>query len=318
MVYKQGVHYAEYSGIQTTYFCGPQALDRYVRQCNGKIFKLFSEDSFTGIQCSNDAEQILSIGRSESHDQARRFSSARGHPYTTCPLPLSNDCFATDRAGGSSSQAAAKLDFPSAIILDWTLCAGIGLDPNRSGLGEVMGLVASIRDFKLCSESHAMAGFVQEVDAMINRLLTCWGNPYEDSESKIALLGACLCMKGLLIGLAGTNDAVAGCDHLVGYELKSRGINWPHGSLVAAGVLITLPLFPDVPEEMIQRLAGFSFSSGLLTTNDLRSLENFGIVGILRNAPSTRPERKTLLRHLTPQDEERVAVTVRNVIAENE
>ena len=315
---KPGIHRADYRNVRTTYYCGPQALDRYREQCGGELFKLFAEDVYPAFWCSRDASQILSIGRSRSHDQSRRFASETGHPYSTCPLPMSNDCFATDRWGGSFSRAAAQLGFPSVIILDWSLCASVGLDPNKYGLGGVRGLVASIRDFRSCSESHAVAGFVPDVDAMVDRLFDCWSNPRETPESKIAVLGASLCMKGLLIGLAGTNDVVAGCDHLIGYKLKSKGIKWSHGSLVAAGVLMTLPIFPDVPVEMVLKLARFSLSAGLLTTENLRFLEHVGIADILRDAPITRPKRKTLLRHLTHQDEERVKVSVRRVISENE
>lgn len=315
---KQGIHYSECCSEKTTYICGSQALDEYHKKCGGKVFFLFSRDRFAKFRCSKNAAHILSIGQSRSHEKARRLAFKLGRPYATCPLPLSNDCFATDRSGGSSSQAAEKLVFPSMIILDWSLCASAGIDPNKFGIGEVMGLVVSIRDFISHSKGHAINRFLQSIDKAVEQLLDCWMDPNESTESKIASLGACLCMKGLLIRLTGVNDVIAGCDHLIGYELKSRGLKWPHGILVTVGTLLTLPLFSDVPEKTVQKIANFSFSTGLLTTDNLRSIENMDITSILRNASHTRPERQTLLQRLTCYDEEKVKVAIRAMISEHE
>jgi glycerol dehydrogenase-like iron-containing ADH family enzyme len=313
---ERGTHSAECRGRRGVYFCGPHALDRYHDMCNGKVIRLFSDRHLPGFCCSEGAAQILSVGRTVVHDQARSCAAEAGVSYATCPLPLSNDSFCTDRYGGEPSRAARRLDFPAAIILDWGLCESAGLDANKPGLGEAMGLVTSVRDFALCSAEHAAEECVPLVDAAVDLLFESWNSADTPPQRKLALLGASLSLKGLMIGLLATNDIVAGCDHMVSYELKHRGVGWPHGSLVAAGVLMTLPLFDGVPEGMVDKLTRSSLTTGLLTIADLQRLERMDIGEVLNGAVNTRPERNTLLRRLTPQAVAAAVVKIRRIVSE--
>ncbi len=307
----QGVHIAEHNGGQTKYFCGPEALDSYQKAYAGGLAILSTKAKHpTFSVLKSDKKQILSIGRSRLHEEARKLAWTTGLLYSTCPIPLSNDCFATDRAGGSLSRPADILTFPSDIILDWGLCLGEGFDENRFGLGEVLGLVTSVRDFAQITGDVAITNFVAEIDFAVEHLFASWIDTEKGATIKLALLGAYLSMKGLLIRVAGTNNIVAGCDHLISYELARMGLKWPHGRLIAAGVLLSIPLFRDGTNDRLKRIASFCFSVNLLRVEDLRSIIDLGIGNILKKALITRPERKTVLRQLSPEIEEHTILMI--------
>jgi len=212
------------------------------------------------------------------------------------------------------------MTFPEAIILDWELCGQAGLEANRFGLGEVIGLATSARDYLSSSppKDRVWMTIVPAIDRVIHNLLDCWCDQERDIKEKIAHLGACLSLKGMLIQLTGTNCVVAGCDHLVAYELEARGLIWPHGSLVAAGAIATLPICDGVSNEMVERFADMVLATGILTRDFLQDLSRIRIRDVLRCAPQTRPSRRTLLHHLTANREDRAANTIRKVISSNE
>lgn len=315
----EGSHSVEADTSHTTYFSGSHALQDYRAQYGGSLFALFSDTTMTEFKRSTQANHILSVGSAEAHDQARRYSMETGHPYVTCPIPLANDSFSTNRLLGAANCAAFKTQFPCIVVLDWDLCRGVGTESNVLGLGEAIGLITSMRDFVKSMERTDGDELISFVDSITNDLLSCWTQQETATQMlRIPKLAACLSVKGLLIQLLGTNTAIASCDHLVAYELSVRGIEWPHGKLVLAGVLLTLPLVHDYSESETNRLMKLAMETKLLTSDNVRCILGQDIADILKAAPARRPRRNTSLRGLTDKDREIAADRMRSVLQDYE
>lgn len=315
----EGNHPIESDTSHMTYFSGSHALRDYRAQYGGTVFELFSDTTMTEFKRSTQANHIMSVGSAEAHDQARRCSMETGHSYVTCPIPLANDSFSTDRVLGSVNCAAFKTQFPCIVVLDWDLCRSVGVESNVFGLGEAIGLITSMRDFVKTMERNDGYELISFVDSITEDLLLCWTQQETPTQRlRIPKLAAYLSVKGLLIQLLGTNTPIASCDHLVAYELSLRGFEWPHGKLVLAGVLLTLPLVHDYSESEANRLMKLAIETKLLTPANVHRILRQDIADILKAAPARRPRRNTSLRGLKDKDRETAADCTRSVLKDYE
>lgn len=307
-----GHHIAEFEDGEIAFFCGPSAFKDYSAVCGLSTIGLFSDEYVGDFITSESADRFLSIGLTKNHNQARKAALIACKGYTTCPLALPNDSFATDRFGGGPMNPAIQGTFPDVVILDWQLCADNGKDVNVFGLGECLGLLTSVRDYTLIHLLDQRCQLLSFIDEILRKLIASWSNT--DYYSKqVAILGATLSIKALLIRLMGTNAIIAGCDHLIAYELERCGLSWPHGKLVFAGVLLSLPLLYKDPVPIAGQLLEISSDTGIFTVEDHNQLTTQNLTGILLKAHETRPGRSVALDNMNRHKAERVARSVRGM-----
>lgn len=306
-------HYkAEFEDGDITFFCGPSALKDYSAIYGMSTIGLFSDEYVGGFFTSERADRFLSIGLTQNHTQARKAALEASKGYVTCPLALPNDSYATDRFGGGLMNPAIQGRFPDMVILDWQLCTDNGKDVNVFGLGECFGLITSVRDYTLIHLLDQRCQLLSFIDEILRKLIVSWSNT-DYYSTQVAILGATLTIKALLIRLMGTNAIIAGCDHLIAYELERCGLSWPHGKLVFAGVLLSLPLLYKDPVPIAGQLLEISSDTGIFTVEDQNQLVTQNLTGILLKAHKTRPGRSVVLESMNRYKAERVIRSLRRV-----
>lgn len=307
-----GNYIAEFEDGEITFFCGQSALKDYSAICGTSAIGLFSDEYVGDFITSESADRFLSIGLTKNHNQARKAALEASKGYVTCPLALPNDSYATDRFGGGLMDPAIQGTFPDMVILDWQLCTDNGKDVNVFGLGECFGLLTSVRDYTLIHLLDQRSQLLSFIDEILRKLIVSWSNT-DYYSTQVAVLGATLTIKALLIRLIGTNAIIAGCDHLIAYELEHCGLSWPHGKLVLAGVLLSLPLLYTDPVPISGQLLEISSQIGLFSVEDRNQLITQDLIGILLKSHETRPGRSAMLESMNRHQAERVARSVRRM-----
>jgi len=291
---EEGCHDVDFKNGKTTFYCGHNALEVFIK--NNKVFKAFSDEN--SKYPLNDEGFILSVGRTKQHDMARLDSFNNGINYATCPLPLSNDSFFSDRYNGAPEKAASIMHFPRAVILDWKLCQSKGLAENLPGVGEVAGLVTSAYDYFITHGEDTFTSFWQEIKKIVNALFDIWKSNTSD-EFRIIYLSAALSFKGMLMRTCGDNSIGASCDHMISYFLQESGFQLPHGVLVFMGMLISLLV---IDEDLFDYYFKQGEAIGLIQNKDMMKLSKLDFYDLFQNSASLRPNRKTLLRSISRED----------------
>jgi glycerol dehydrogenase-like iron-containing ADH family enzyme len=290
----KGIHSFDFKDGKKTFYCGTNALEIFIEKNN--IIKIYSAAPIDYLPVKGGI--ILSIGSTKEHNLARLDSFRSGIRYATCPLPLSNDSFVTDRWGGAIDKAADIMNFPTAVILDWKICLHEGLEKNLPGVGEASGLVTSTYDYLKAHNIEDSNLYWEEVKAYVNRLFYLWQSGSSD-ESRIIALGAVLSFKGLLMRLCADNSIGASCDHMISYFLQASGFQLPHGVLVFMGVLISLMAIDEGLCDFYLRIGR---NIGLIHESDIILLLKLDFHNLFQESAQLRPLRKTFIRDISTEE----------------
>jgi glycerol dehydrogenase-like iron-containing ADH family enzyme len=253
-----------------------------------------------GVHRTFSSDWSIAVGGAQQFELARAHAAKSNTPYVVCPKSLSTDAFATDRYHGNLDQAAMKGYFASAIVLDSSFLAEPSDREQSLGLGEAIGLLTSLHDQSQCTNVHLPSCFLSQVESLLVSLAKSWLENAPRAQ-RLLQLAFVLMFKGLLIRTFGGNGPIASCDHLIAYELRRRGYQARHGTLVILGLLLSAKLVLHNAEEWVTRAAEIAFKYRLLEREDLVSLLNLDLVDVLLRAPRNRPQRETILHQVTPR-----------------
>jgi len=253
-----------------------------------------------GVHRTFSSDWCIAVGEAQQFELARAHAAIGNTPYAVCPKSLSTDTFATDRYHGDLDQAAMKGYFPSAIVLDSSFLAEPGDKEQSLGLGEAIGLLASLHDHAQCANVNVPSCFLSGVESLLASLAKSWLENTPRAQ-RLMQLAVSLMFKGLLIRTFGDNGPIASCDHLVAYELKRRGYHARHGTLVILGFLLSAQLVLHNAEEWATRAAEVAVKYRLIEREGIVSLLNMDLEDVLIRASRNRPQRETILTRISPQ-----------------
>jgi glycerol dehydrogenase-like iron-containing ADH family enzyme len=309
---REGTDWAVFSRGRTVFYVGHAAFESFLHEDAGRAWYP------TLTQASGVYESstwVLAVGGNREFDDAKRIAHLSGLSLATCPWRLNVDAFATDRFGGTPTQPAAKGVFPSAIILDQLMLSAHDDGEHVPGLGEALGLLTSTRDLAL--HDPAAATIVAMADRVATSLMRCWESPSDDRWPRLLRLASTLILKGQLTRLLGDNLGVAGCDHLIAYELRRRGWDFPHGTLVLVGTVLTTPLLCPDASVRCAEIVRFAERCGLFSPALVCAVQTEDLVDILLAAPETRPGRRTILCGLPRREADRAVAVARAAVTHN-
>lgn len=245
------------------------------------------------------ATTVVAFGGGRPIDVAKLAASRAGIPFVAVPTVLSHDglcspvvsLLASD--GRRRSLAAAT---PAGVVVDTTIVGRAPLRFLRAGLGDLVSNISAVHDWNLASREHGEP--VDELAAsmamMSARSVLDIGWPPTDAD--IALLARGLVMSGLAMEIAGSSRPCSGGEHLISHALDRLLPDGDvlHGEQVALGTLLTCRAL-DAPEttriiDLLGR-AGFADSSSWPIDRDT-------LVKAVEMAPTTRPDRRTVLDHV--------------------
>lgn len=261
-------------------------------------------------QHSANLDCIVSLGGAREHNVAKelllRIKKAKKLEFVTIPFPLSNDSFCTNRSSPCFDNIeipSREATYPSKILVDFNLLESINKKYNLVGLGEIVGLYYSVRDYYSVRKLPQPHGLISKIEKSTQNLVASLEN---EKRSWLRQLAINLLIKCLLMRLAEDNRIGAGGDHLIAYALKlilenqKSFRNFSHGELVYLGCICMAALFPEWEYNFfsLKNLIHFGKNVGLLKIKSLRLLINALRNGLISLALQMRPNRPTILSTL--------------------
>ncbi len=241
----------------------------------------------------------VAVGGGRVIDSVKLAASRTGTDFISVPTTMAHDGICSpvaslDVDGRRTSHAAAM---PAGIIVDTDV---IGAAPARTlcaGVGDLLSNLTAILDWQLAEERG-----VEPFDAFSAMIAESAARPALDlydltSRLSHETLAKGLLLSGLAMASAGSSRPCSGAEHLISHSLDhALGASAAmHGEQVALGGLISA--FAHGSPLLSQMRKVFA-AVGLPTTPERAGLTYEDVTQAVINAPTTRPDRYTILSTL--------------------
>lgn len=241
---------------------------------------------------------ILGVGGGKSIDVAKYVSYKLGPPFISIPLAPSHDGIASPFASlkGTDKPYSIYTKVPYAIVADTKVLAEAPRRLVLSGVGDLLGKLVSVRDWKL---AHRLRGeYYGEYAAQLALLSAKHVIRYHEliaskTVEGVRILAEALISSGISMCIAGSSRPASGSEHLFAHalELVAPG-KALHGEAVAIGTVIMLYIYGD---ESWKKIRHIMRKIGMPTTAAELGLTPEDLVKALTIAHTIRPERYTIL-----------------------
>lgn len=250
-------------------------------------------------------DAIVGIGGGKTIDMAKYAASLIGLPMVAVATSLANDGLASPVAslehGGHKGSFGVHIPIAVVVDLDYVRRsedAGI-----RAGIGDAVSNVSALADWQLASQvrNEPMDGLAAAF-ARSGAESVMYNTQPIDSESFLQTLAEALVLSGMAMAVAGTSRPCSGACHEISHAID---LLYPgtakHGEQVAAGALFASFLrgdaFVGALDACLRRYRVPRLPADLGLTS-----EQFATAVV--KAPSTRPDRHTVLEQLQLDEEE--------------
>jgi len=262
---------------------------------------------------SRNIKWILSIGGAREHNSAKEYlfstDKSCSTKLVTAPAPLSNDSFGTNLSSpcfGNVIVPSRQSAYPAQILIDSSILEDMREEFNISGVGEVMGLYYSLKDYfavrKLSPTRDLLLKIERSVQNLAIKLKT-------KDAIWLKLLAIALIEKCLFMRIISDNQIIAGGDHLIAYAIDYCSMNreyehfskLSHGEKVYWGSIVMAALFPEWEYGFfsLKKLIAFGFEIGIIEHKTYGLLEKCLKNGLIELAIKMRPNRLTILSSIS-------------------
>ncbi len=207
-----------------------------------------------GMDLASDL--LLAVGSGTINDICRYVSAAAKMPYCIVGTAPSMDGYIS--GGSALIYNNLKLTFethtPTAVFLDPVILAAAPKDMISSGVGDLLGKINCLTDWKLSglvtAEWHC--AFISDiVDAAIEKVTSSNEKIAEGESSAIADLVEGLLLSGVCMDFAENSRPASGCEHHMSHFLEMRYLLEGreavfHGTKVGIGTVIALRAYEYV------------------------------------------------------------------------
>jgi glycerol-1-phosphate dehydrogenase [NAD(P)+] len=259
-------------------------------------------------------DAIVGIGGGRTLDTAKYAASLSGLPLVAVATSLAHDGIASpvsslyDEAGRKTSLG---VQMPTAVVVDLDYVQRSAPEMRRSGVGDAISNLSAIADWRLAERERG-----EEVDgvavtfAQTAALAVLHRSDGIDDVGFLMALADALVLSGLAMATAGSSRPCSGSDHEIVHAIDHLfAAKTPnHGELAGAAALFTTWLRGD--EALAAELNTCLVRHGLPRLPADLGLTDDEFVQAVVAAPSTRPDRYTILEHLD-LDEAEVRARVR-------
>jgi glycerol-1-phosphate dehydrogenase [NAD(P)+] len=249
-------------------------------------------------QSSYDA--VVGIGGGRTLDVAKYTASLTGLPMVAVATNLSHDGIASPVASleHEGRKGSYGVHIPLAVFVDLDYVQRAPQRMVRSGIGDVVSKLSALADWQLAADERgeqidglAAAMARAAADAVVFR-----PDSIESSDFLVTLAEA-LILSGLAMAVAGSSRPCSGGDHEILHAIDQLypGVS-NHGELAGVAALFCAYLRGD---ERQQRLIDSCLQRHRLPRMPADiSLTSEQFTAAVVHAPTTRPERFTILEHL--------------------
>jgi glycerol-1-phosphate dehydrogenase [NAD(P)+] len=244
-------------------------------------------------------DAVVGIGGGRTIDVAKYAASLTGLPMVAVATSLAHDGLASPVASlvHNERKGSYGVQIPIGVVVDLDYVARSPDAQLRSGLGDALSNLNALADWELAERERG-----ERVDGLAAAFARSGADSLlylrEDvaSDQFTSTLARALILGGLAMAVAGNSRPCSGADHEIAHAIDAlHPGHGHHGEQVAVGALFASFLRDDpnvgalddcLHRYGVPRLPG-----------DLRlSEEEFSAV--VAHAPTTRPDRYTILEHL--------------------
>ncbi len=222
-------------------------------------YPLSPDDAAVGnlvMGCDPDCQLILAVGSGVINDLCRYVSAVMKKPFCTVGTAPSMDGYIS---GGSalvfnSLKITFETHTPDAVFFDPNILANAPRDMIASGVGDLLGKINCLQDWKLANmiTKEWRCGFISDiVQATIDKTVEASEGIKNGNPDAVATLIEALLLSGVCMDYAGNSRPASGCEHHLSHFWEMRflldGIPAVfHGTKVGIGTIIALKAYEYV------------------------------------------------------------------------
>jgi glycerol-1-phosphate dehydrogenase [NAD(P)+] len=250
-------------------------------------------------------DAVAGIGGGRTVDVAKYAASITGLPMVSVATNLAHDGIASPVASleHDGSKGSYGVHIPIAVIVDLDYVRRSPPGQLRSGIGDALSNLNALADWELAGRERG-----EPIDGIAVALArsgaeSLLGRSDEiDSEAFLTALAEALVLSGLAMAAAGSSRPCSGSCHEISHALDALySGKASHGEQVAVGALFASFLREDENVEALD--ASFRRYGVPRVPGDLGFSEEQFAAAVAK-APSTRPDRYTILEHLALGEDE--------------
>lgn len=259
-------------------------------------------------------DAVVGIGGGRTLDVAKYAASLTGLPMVSVATNLAHDGLASPVASleHDGRKGSYGVQTPIAVVVDLDYVRSCPPEQLRAGLGDALSNLSALADWELAGRERG-----EPVDGLAASFARAGATSLlyrtDDlrSETFVAALAEALVLSGLAMAAAGSSRPCSGACHEISHAIDEL---FPHrsthGQQVAVGALFASFLRED---ERLGALDAALLRHGVARTPSDLGLEEDEFAAAVAHAPSTRPDRYTILEHLD-LDERAIAERVRSFV----
>jgi glycerol-1-phosphate dehydrogenase [NAD(P)+] len=251
-------------------------------------------------------DALVGIGGGRTLDVAKHAATLLGLPMVAVATNLSHDGIASPVASleEDGRKHSYGVQMPIAVMVDLDYVRRSDPSMRRSGVGDVISNLTAIADWRLAEKTRgeyvdgvAVTFARTAAMAVLNRDETI------EDESFLLALAEALVLSGLAMATAGSSRPCSGGEHEILHAIDHLfpGTSG-HGELAGAAALFTAFLSGD--EALARDIDACLTRHSLPRTPADLGLSEEQFAQAVAWAPSTRPDRYTILEHLDLGEEE--------------
>jgi glycerol-1-phosphate dehydrogenase [NAD(P)+] len=259
-------------------------------------------------------DAAVGIGGGRTLDVAKYAAGLVGLPMVSVATNLAHDGLASPVASleHSGRKGSYGVHGPIAVVVDLDYVRRSPPEQVRSGLGDALSNLSAVADWELAARERG-----EQVDGLAAAFARAAAESLLHRQDELlsatflTALAEALVLSGLAMAAAGTSRPCSGACHEISHALDAlRPGGASHGEQVAVGALFASFLRGDervhALDAALRRYAVARLPADLGLSED-------EFVSAVALAPSTRPDRFTVLEHLD-LDERQIRTSVREFV----
>jgi glycerol-1-phosphate dehydrogenase [NAD(P)+] len=254
-------------------------------------------------QGSYDA--VVGIGGGRTLDVAKYAASLTGLPMVSVPTNLAHDGVASPVASldHDGTKGSYGVQIPIAVVIDLDYVRTCPPEQLRGGIGDALSNLSALADWELAARERGepFDGLAAALARAGSESLLHRDDGLE-SDAFLAALAEALVLSGIAMAAAGSSRPCSGACHEISHAIDAL---YPgratHGAQVAVSALFASFLRGD---GLAEPLGAALARHGVARLPRDLGLTNEEFAVAIAHAPTTRPDRYTILEHLAMEDDE--------------
>jgi glycerol-1-phosphate dehydrogenase [NAD(P)+] len=253
---------------------------------------------------SHDA--VVGIGGGRTLDIAKYAASQAGLPMVSVATNLAHDGIASPVASlddDEGHKGSYGVHIPLAVVVDLDYVRRSPEEQVRSGIGDALSNLSALADWEIAAEDRG-----EPIDGLAATLARSGAESLVRTSDDIGTdsfqrtLAEALVLSGLAMAVAGSSRPCSGACHEISHAVDAL---YPdrasHGEQVAVGALFASFLRED---EVFELLDDALHRHGVARVPEDLGLADEEFAAAVAHAPSTRPDRYTILERLNLGEDE--------------